>query len=72
MTERSDTAEGLRRSVAVLMADGRWRTAQDVAARLGVGTQTAGHALARLVRMNLLVSETVKKDASFKLYRRAG
>jgi glutamate synthase domain-containing protein 2 len=69
MTDKAREAYRLRRKVAVLMADGRWRTPNDVALRCGTNPHSAGYAMARMVRMGLLQSEVAPVGGSPRLYR---
>lgn len=60
-------AKEVRKAVAVLMADGRWRTSQDVAARLDITRSKAGIALGMLATMGLLASEKRRKPGGDRI-----
>jgi hypothetical protein len=55
------TPEQARERTAALMADGRWRTAQDVATRIGGNPHQAGIALMALVRENRAIREVIHR-----------
>lgn len=68
MKSRSDlTPEQAREATERLMADGRWRTAQDVANRIGGSSRQAGSALMALVRENRAVSEVAHHYRTYRM-----
>ncbi len=61
------TSAEVRTSTARVMADGRWRTAQDVATRIGGSSRQAGIALMALVCENRAVSEVVHHYRTYRM-----
>jgi hypothetical protein len=62
----------LRRRVATLMGDGKWRSARDVAFRLHVPVSQASTALKIMDRMGLFTTEVIKDcEGEIKIYRAA-
>jgi hypothetical protein len=72
LTPQAQEAIELRRQVAAVMADGRWRTAVDAGRRLGVKSQRVAYALAHLEQLGLLRSDVCKSDAKTKMYCKIG